>query len=125
MSETKYTEDHEWIRIDGDIGTIGITDYAQGQLGDVVYVELPSPGKQVSQGGDMAVVESVKAASEVYAPVSGEIIEANGGLTDKPEAINGDAMGAGWFVKLKLTNKGELAKLMDEPQYKTFIAGLA
>ena len=125
MSETKFTEDHEWIRIDGDIGTIGITDYAQGQLGDVVYVELPAPGKHVSQGGDMAVVESVKAASEVYAPVSGEIIEANGSLADKPETINGDAMGAGWFVKLKLKNIGELAKLMDESQYKTFIAGLA
>jgi len=125
MSETKYTEDHEWIRIDGDIGTIGITDYAQTQLGDVVYVELPARGKQVSQGGDMAVVESVKAASEVYAPVSGEVIEANDSLADKPERINGDAMGDGWFVKLKLKDKGELAKLMDETQYKTFIAGLA
>ena len=125
MSDTKYTEDHEWIRIDGDIGTIGITDYAQGQLGDVVYVELPAPGKQVSQGGDMAVVESVKTASEVYAPVSGEVIEANGSLSDKPECINSDAMGAGWFVKLKLKDKGELAKLMDEAQYKTFLTGLA
>jgi glycine cleavage system H protein len=125
MSETKYTEDHEWIRIDGDIGTIGITDYAQGQLGDVVYVELPARGKQVSQGGDMAVVESVKAASEVYAPVSGEVLEANDTLADKPECINGDAMGAGWFVKLKLRDKGELAKLMDEAQYKQFLQGLA
>ena len=125
MSDTKYTEDHEWIRIDGDIGTIGITDYAQTQLGDVVYVELPAPGKQVSQGGDMAVVESVKAASEVYAPVSGEVLEANDTLADKPESINGDAMGAGWFVKLKLKDKGELTKLMDEAQYKAFLAGLA
>lgn len=124
MSDTKYTEDHEWIRIDGDIGTIGITDYAQGQLGDVVYVELPAPGKEVSQGGDMAVVESVKAASEVYAPVSGEVIEANESLSDKPECINSDAMGTGWFVKLKLKDKGELAKLMDEAQYKTFLTGL-
>lgn len=125
MSETKFTEDHEWIRIDGDVGTIGITDYAQGQLGDVVYVELPPKGKTVSQGGDMAVVESVKAASEVYAPVSGEIVEANESLSDKPECINGDPMGAGWFVKLRLKDKGELAKLMDEGQYKTFLASLA
>ena len=125
MSDTKYTEDHEWIRIDGDIGTIGITDYAQGQLGDVVYVELPARGKQVNQGGDMAVVESVKAASEVYAPVSGEVLEANDTLADKPESINGDAMGAGWFVKLKLKDKGELTKLMEEAQYKAFLAGLA
>jgi len=125
MSETKYTEDHEWIRVEGDIGTVGITDYAQGQLGDVVYVELPAVGKQVSKGGDMAVVESVKAASEVYAPVSGEVVAANDSLTDKPECINGDAMGDGWFVKLKLKDKGELAKLMDEEQYKTFLKGLA
>ena len=125
MSDTKYTEEHEWIRVEDDIGTIGITDYAQGQLGDVVYVELPPVGKQVSQGGDMAVVESVKAASEVYAPVSGEVVAANDTLTDKPECINGDAMGAGWFVKLKLKDKGELAKLMDEGQYKTFLEGLA
>ncbi len=125
MSETKYTEDHEWIRIEGDVGTVGITDYAQGQLGDVVYVELPAVGKQVSQGGDMAVVESVKAASEVYAPVSGEVVAANDSLTDKPESINGDAMGDGWFVKIKLKDKGELAKLMDEAQYKAFLEGLA
>jgi glycine cleavage system H protein len=125
MSETKYTEDHEWIRIEGDVGTVGITDYAQGQLGDVVYVELPEPGKQVSQGGDMAVVESVKAASEVYAPVSGEVVAANETLGDKPECINGDPMGSGWFVKLKLKDKGELAKLMDEAQYKKFLESLA
>jgi glycine cleavage system H protein len=125
MSETKFTEDHEWIRIDGDVGTIGITDYAQGQLGDVVYVELPPKGKAVSQGGDMAVVESVKAASEVYAPVSGEVVEANESLSDKPECINGDPLGAGWFVKIRLKDKGELTKLMDEGQYKTFLASLA
>jgi len=125
MSETKYTEDHEWIRIDGDVGTVGITDYAQGQLGDVVYVELPAVGKQIAQGGNMAVVESVKAASEVYAPVSGEVVAANDSLSDKPECINGDAMGAGWFVKLKLKDKAELAKLMDEAQYTTFLKGLA
>jgi glycine cleavage system H protein len=125
MSETKYTEDHEWIRVEGDVGTVGITDYAQGQLGDVVYVELPTVGKQVSQGGDMAVVESVKAASEVYAPVSGEVVGTNDMLSDKPECVNGDAMGTGWFVKIKLRDKGELAKLMDEGEYKTFLKGLA
>ena len=125
MSETKFTEDHEWVRIEGDVGTVGITDYAQGQLGDVVYVELPPVGKQVSQGGDMAVVESVKAASEVYAPVSGEVVDANSTLTDKPECINSDPLGTGWFVKIKLKDKGEIAKLMDEGQYKTFIQGLA
>jgi len=125
MSETKFTEEHEWIRVEGDVGTVGITDYAQGQLGDVVYVELPAVGKQVSQGGDMAVVESVKAASEVYAPVSGEVVGANDMLTDKPECINSDPMGTGWFVKLKLKDKGELAKLMDEGQYKTFLESLA
>ena len=125
MSETKFTEDHEWIRIEGDVGTVGITDYAQGQLGDVVYVELPPVGKQVSQGGDMAVVESVKAASEVYAPVSGEVVDANSTLTDKPECINSDPLGTGWFVKIKLKDKGELAKLMDEAQYKSFLQGLA
>ena len=123
--DRKYTKEHEWVKVDEDIGTIGITDYAQGQLGDVVYVELPAPGKQVSQGGDMAVVESVKAASEVYAPVSGEVVAANETLADKPELINGDPMGTGWFVKLKLKDKGEIAKLMDEGQYKTFLEGLA
>ena len=121
----KFTKEHEWIRVEGDVGTVGITDYAQGQLGDVVYVELPAVGKQVAKGGDMAVVESVKAASEVYAPVSGEVVAANDSLSDKPECINGDAMGAGWFVKLKLKDKGELAKLMDEAQYTTFLKGLA
>lgn len=125
MSDTKFTDEHEWIRIEGDVGTVGITDYAQGQLGDVVYVELPAVGKQVSQGGDMAVVESVKAASEVYAPVTGEVIAANDTLSDKPECINGDPMGAGWFVKIKLTNKDELTKLMDEAGYKKFLEGLA
>ena len=124
-ADLRYTENDEWIRVEGKVGTIGITDYAQGQLGDVVYVELPARGKQVSQGGEMAVVESVKAASEVYAPVSGEVIEANDTLADKPERINGDAMGDGWFVKLRLKDRGELAKLMDEAQYNKFLEGLA
>jgi len=124
MSETKYTQEHEWIRVEGDVGTVGITDYAQGQLGDVVYVELPAVGKAVKQGGDMAVVESVKAASEVYAPVSGEIVAVNDELTGAPETVNADAAGKGWFVKIKLGDKAQLDKLMDEAAYKTFLAEL-
>jgi glycine cleavage system H protein len=124
MSETKYTQEHEWIRVEGDVGTVGITDYAQGQLGDVVYVELPAVGKAVKQGGDMAVVESVKAASEVYAPVTGEIVAVNEDLTGAPETVNADAAGKGWFVKIRLGNKAELDKLMDEAAYKTFLAEL-
>jgi len=124
MSETKYTQEHEWIRVEGDVGTVGITDYAQGQLGDVVYVELPAVGKAVKQGGDMAVVESVKAASEVYAPVSGEIVAVNDELTGSPETVNADAAGKGWFVKIKLGDKSQLGKLMDEAAYKTFLAEL-
>jgi len=124
MSETKYTQEHEWIRVESDVGTVGITDYAQGQLGDVVYVELPAVGKAVKQGGDMAVVESVKAASEVYAPVSGEIVAVNDELTGAPETVNADAAGKGWFVKIKLGDKAQLDKLMDEAAYKTFLAEL-
>ncbi|HEU0072052.1 MAG TPA: glycine cleavage system protein GcvH [Alphaproteobacteria bacterium] len=124
MSETKYTQEHEWIRIEGDVGTVGITDYAQGQLGDVVYVELPAVGKAVKQGGDMAVVESVKAASEVYAPVSGEVVEVNDELTGAPETVNADADGKGWFVKIKLADKGQLAALMDKAAYDKFLAEL-
>lgn len=124
MSETKYTQEHEWIRIEGDVGTVGITDYAQGQLGDVVYIELPAVGKAVKQGGDMAVVESVKAASEVYAPVTGEVVEVNDELTGAPETVNADADGRGWFVKIKLANKGELDALMDKAAYDKFLAEL-
>lgn len=124
MSETKYTQEHEWIRIEGDVGTVGITDYAQGQLGDVVYVELPAVGKAVKQGGDMAVVESVKAASEVYAPVSGEVVEVNDELTGAPETVNADADGKGWFVKIKLADKSQLAALMDKAAYDKFLADL-
>ena len=124
MSETKYTQEHEWIRVEGDVGTVGITDYAQGQLGDVVYVELPAVGKAVKQGGDMAVVESVKAASEVYAPVTGEVVEVNEELTGAPETVNMDAAGKGWFVKIKLGNKAELDKLMDKAAYDKFLAEL-
>ena len=124
MSETKYTQEHEWIRVEGDVGTVGITDYAQGQLGDVVYVELPAVGKAVKQGGDMTVVESVKAASEVYAPVSGEVVEVNDELTGAPETVNADADGKGWFVKIKLADKGQLAALMDKAAYDKFLAEL-
>src|SRR3990170_2874153 len=100
MSETRFTKDHEWIRLDGDIGTVGISDYAQTQLGDVVYVELPEIGKRVAQGEEAAVVESVKAASEIYAPMAGEVVEVNAGLNDNPALVNQDALGAGWFLKL-------------------------
>jgi glycine cleavage system H protein len=124
MSVTKYTKEHEWIRVENGIGTVGITVYAQEQLGDVVYVELPEPGRSVARGKEMAVVESVKAASEVYAPVSGEVVEVNAKLTSDPATINADATGAGWFVKIKLSNPGELDGLMDEGAYQAFVAGL-
>src|SRR5687767_10392392 len=102
MSNVRYTKDHEWIRVEGDIATVGITEYAQSQLGDVVYVELPEIGKQVAKSGEAAVVESVKAASEVYAPVAGEVVEVNGALEGAPATVNEDAQGKGWFLKLKL-----------------------
>ena len=124
MSTVRYTEEHEWIRIEGDVATVGITDYAQNQLGDVVYVELPQPGQKVEKGKQAAVVESVKAASEVYAPVSGEVVEANQALTDEPATVNADPMGKGWFMKLKLSNKSELDGLMDDAAYKKFVEGL-
>ncbi len=124
MSDMKFSEEHEWVRLEGDIATIGITDYAQEQLGDVVYVELPAIGKQVKQGDDVAVVESVKAASEVYAPVSGEVTEVNESLSDAPEAVNADALGAGWFVKIRVSDPSELDKLMDEAAYSAFTEGL-
>ncbi|WP_428481455.1 glycine cleavage system protein GcvH [Pyruvatibacter mobilis] len=124
MAKTKYTKDHEWVRIEGDTVTVGITDYAQEQLGDVVYVELPDVGKAVKAGDEAAVVESVKAASEVYAPVSGEVVEVNEALADAPAGVNEDATGAGWFVKLKLADAGELDGLMSEDAYKTYLSEL-
>ncbi|GAU81019.1 glycine cleavage system protein GcvH [Bosea sp. BIWAKO-01] len=124
MAETRYTKDHEYIRIEGDTGTIGITDYAQGQLGDVVFVELPSIGKAVAKGGEAAVVESVKAASEVYAPVSGEIVAVNSELEAAPGAVNEDPAGKGWFVKLKLTNPAELEGLLSEAEYQDYVKTL-
>ncbi len=121
----KYTTDHEWVLVEGDVATIGITDYAQTQLGDVVFVEVPEAGRHVGKGDDAAVVESVKAASEVYAPVSGEIIEGNAALEATPELVNKDADNAGWFFKLKLADAGELDALMDEAAYQAFIEDLA
>jgi len=125
MSETRYTKDHEYVRIDGDVGTVGITDYAQGQLGDVVFVELPQVGKSLAKGKEAAVVESVKAASEVYAPVSGEVVAVNELLSGEPGRVNADAMGEGWFFKLKLSDPKQLDALMDEAAYKKFIEGLS
>ena len=119
-----YTEDHEWIRVDGDNGTVGISEYAAKQLGDVVYVELPDIGKSVGKGDEAAVVESVKAASEVYAPVGGEVTETNEALEDAPETVNASAEGDGWFLKMKIAEASELESLMDADRYKTYCDGL-
>jgi glycine cleavage system H protein len=115
-----YTEEHEWVRVDGDTATVGITDFAQGQLGDIVFVEVPEAGRQVQKGGEAAVVESVKAASDVYAPVSGEVTEGNQALVDDPALVNSSAEGDGWFFKLRLSNPSELDGLMDAAAYKAF-----
>ena len=115
---THYTKDHEYVRREGDIVTVGITDFAQAQLGDIVYVELPAVGTRFEQGAEAAVVESVKAASEVYAPVSGEVVEVNTALTDAPGTINEDPTGKGWFLKLRLSNPAELDDLMSEEDYR-------
>jgi glycine cleavage system H protein len=120
----KYTEDHEWIELDGDIGTVGITDYAQEQLGDIVFIELPDVGTEVNQGDQLAVVESVKAASEIYAPVAGTVTEVNETLVDAPETVNDDAENDGWFVKIEVGDTAELDLLMSEKAYKTFVAEL-
>src|SRR5438046_5291624 len=119
----RYTKDHEWITVDGDMATIGITDHAQEQLGDVVFVELPAVGKKVAKGGEAAVVESVKAASEVYAPVSGEVIGVNKELEGDPALVNREAEGGAWFMKVKLADKAELQELMDKAAYEDFEAG--
>jgi glycine cleavage system H protein len=121
---TRYTKDHEYVRVEGDSAVVGISDYAQEQLGDVVYVELPAVGKTLDKGAEAAVVESVKAASEVYAPVSGEVVEVNGALEGAPGAINEDPAGKGWFLKLKLKNPSELEGLMTEEQYREYVASL-
>ena len=124
MSTTRYTRDHEYIRLDGDSAVIGITDYAQGQLGDVVFVELPAVGATIAKGGQAAVVESVKAASEVYAPASGEVTAVNSLLEGAPGTVNDDAAGSGWFVKVKLSDVSELDALMDEAAYQAYLKTL-
>jgi glycine cleavage system H protein len=125
MSDIRYTKDHEYVRLDGDVATIGITDHAQEQLGDIVFVELPQVGKSVEQGAEAAVVESVKAASEVYAPLSGEVIEVNGALEGEPAKVNADPLGDGWFLKLKVKDRSQFDALMDEAAYNEFVATLS
>lgn len=119
-----FTKEHEWIRVDGDTATIGISNHAQEQLGDIVFAEVPEPGRRVSKGQEAAVVESVKAASDVYAPVSGEVIEGNSKVADDPSIVNSDPEGEGWFFKLKLDNPGELEGLMDEAAYRDWVKTL-
>jgi glycine cleavage system H protein len=125
VSDIRYTKDHEYVRLDGDVATIGITDHAQSQLGDIVFVELPTIGKSVEQGAEAAVVESVKAASEVYAPLSGEIIEVNGALEGEPAKVNADPLGDGWFLKLRVKDKSQFDALMGEAEYNDFVATLS
>ncbi len=126
MADTvKYTNEHEWIRVEGDVGTVGITDYAQTQLGDVVFVEVPQKGRKVAKGESVAVVESVKAASDIYSPVTGEVIEGNSALADSPGDVNAEPMGKGWFFKVRLADKAELAGLMDEKAYEAFVKSLS
>jgi glycine cleavage system H protein len=119
-----FTKEHEWVRVDGDTATVGISDHAQEQLGDIVFAEVPETGKRLSKGQEAAVVESVKAASDVYAPVSGEVIEGNQAVADDPALVNNDPEGEGWFFKLKLENPGELEGLMDEGAYREWIQTL-
>lgn len=119
-----FTQDHEWIDVAGDIGTVGITDYAQGQLGDITFVELPTAGQTVAKGDAASVVDSVKAASDVYSPVSGEVSEANAALTDAPELVNSDAETGGWLFRVRLSDPAELDQLMDKSAYDAFVAAL-
>ena len=120
----RFTKDHEWVEVDGDVATVGISEHAQSALGDIVYVELPEIGREVEQGGEAAVVESVKAASDVYAPVSGQVVAVNEALDGSPATINEDAEGKGWFFRLKLAAPAELDELMSAEQYKEFLATL-
>ena len=119
-----FTEDHEWIDLDGEVGTVGISEYAQGQLGDIVFVDVPEEGKQLTKGDEAAVVESVKAASDVYSPVSGTVIEGNAALVDEPSLVNSDPEAEGWFYKITLTDPAEVEELMDEVAYASFVAKL-
>ncbi|MEN2980766.1 glycine cleavage system protein GcvH [Tistrella bauzanensis] len=124
MSTRHFTKDHEWIDLDGEVATIGITDYAQGQLGDVVFVELPEIGRTLATGDDAAVVESVKAASDVYAPIDGEVVAGNEAVVDDPSLVNSDPAGEGWFFRMRVTDAGQLDELMDEDAYAAYVAGL-
>jgi len=118
----KYTNDHEWIRVEGDTGWVGITDYAQGELGDVVFVELPAVGTKITQGKSFGTIEAVKAVSDIYAPVSGEVLEANKDVQTSPDAVNKDPYGKGWMIKMRIGNSAELAKLLDVNSYKKIVA---
>lgn len=122
MSDLKYSKEHEWVRLDGDVATVGISNFAQEQLGDVVFVELPEVGRQVEQNGDACVVESVKAASEVYAPVSGEIVEVNTALEEDPELVNQSPTENGWFMKIRISDPSQVDAMMDEADYNDFAA---
>lgn len=124
MASERYTEEHEWVRIEGSIATCGISEYAQEQLGDVVFVDLPEIGMVVSQNDEIAVVESVKAASDIYAPISGEVVAVNEAVEDAPETVNEDALGKGWLFKIKVSDEGEADALMDDSSYADFVAGL-
>lgn len=121
-SDYRYTSEHEWVRVEGDVASVGITDYAQHELGDVVYVELPKVGAKLNAGRSLGTVESVKAVSDIYAPVSGEVTEVNSSLADSPETINKDPHGKAWLIKLKLANSSEISKLMDAKAYEAFIS---
>lgn len=124
MSETRFTEDHEWVRIVGDVATVGITEYAQEQLGDIVFVDLPEAGAEMAQGDEAAVIESVKAASDIYAPITGEVDEVNDSLDAEPAIVNQDAQGEGWLFTMSMSDTGELDNLMDADAYKAFVAKL-
>ena len=125
MAEIRFSKEHEWVRVEGDVGVCGVSDYAQSQLGDVVFVELPEAGRKVSKAEEVAVVESVKAASDVYAPVSGEVVAVNDALGSEPGTVNADPLGEGWFFKIRLSDTSELGDLMTEEQYRGYIEGLA
>jgi len=123
MSDKRYTEDHEWLAIDGDTAVVGISDHAQEQLGDIVFIELPDVGKALEKDNEAAVIESVKAASEINAPADGEVLEVNEALNDEPGKVNSDPEGDGWFFKMKLSDAAQVAELMDEAAYKAFVEG--
>lgn len=125
MSDLKYSKEHEWVRVEGDVAVVGISDYAQRQLGDVVYVELPEAGKSFDKGAEACVVESVKAASEVFAPVNCEVVEVNEVLTDDPELVNRSPTGDGWFMKIRITDPSQLDGMMDEAAYQKYVEGLS